>query len=322
MDASQTCDSILSQIKQSNLNYSLTESPFSYQVSIKKTFITDQNGKQITGFKTKIYPETNLLFEIGALKRYIAIIEEENASLTIQNQKAKLEICELCEDKNRINLEKEKTEKELAEEKVRNLKLKVEVQVSKYFMKKSKEEENNEMEYLKINNKNLKVAMKRLHKGLSEAKTRLKKDKDEAIKELKLEIKQWKKDLGRERSVKINLEKKLAKKESDPTEPRRISALFTDQPSVHAKNSPVRTSLQNSNPAITPLSGSCINNNLIDSAASVEISYVVETCSICAEPIPDYIPKYTQGLLINPACKNCDDYEDDPDEDESYENPG
>ena len=92
MDASQTCDSILSQIKQSNLNYSLTESPFSCQVSIKKTFITDKNGKQITGFNTKIYPETNLLFEIGALKRYIAIIEEENASLTIQNQKAKLEI--------------------------------------------------------------------------------------------------------------------------------------------------------------------------------------------------------------------------------------
>ena len=47
--------------------------------------------------------------------------------------------------------------------------------------------------------------MKRLNKELSEVKIRLKKDKDEVIKEFKLEIKQWRKELGRERSFKIKL---------------------------------------------------------------------------------------------------------------------
>ena len=36
-----------------------------------------------------------------------------------------------------------------------------------------------------------------------------------------------------------------------------------------------------------------------------------ETCSICVEIIPNYTPKFFQGLLINPACSNCDDSQDD-----------
>ena len=187
--------------------------------------------------------------------------------------------------------------------------------MSKYFNDKTREEETNEMDYLKINNKNLKVAMKRLNKGLSEVKTKLKKDKDEAIKELKLEIKQWRKELGRERSFKIKLEKKLANKESDSTEPKKLFS--TDRTLLHTLNPPVGTSLQNTNPSTTNLSLSYKNNNFIDNSVSCGKDYE-ETCSICAEPIPEYIPKYIQGLLVNPACENCDDYEDD----ESCETPG
>ena len=54
-----------------------------------------------------------------------------------------------------------------------------------------------------------------------------------------------------------------------------------------------------------------------------------ETCSICVKTIPNYAPKFSQGLLINPACSDCDDHQDDSiiDEegsengnDENYEN--
>ena len=31
------------------------------------------------------------------------------------------------------------------------------------------------------------------------------------------------------------------------------------------------------------------------------------TCSICAIPIPDYAPKFSEGLLYNPACSDCAD---------------
>ena len=36
-----------------------------------------------------------------------------------------------------------------------------------------------------------------------------------------------------------------------------------------------------------------------------------ESCSICVKTIPNYTPKFSQGLLINPACSDCDDYQDD-----------
>ena len=44
MDANQTCDLLLSYIKKSNLNWSITESPFSVSVTLKKTFIKNKDG--------------------------------------------------------------------------------------------------------------------------------------------------------------------------------------------------------------------------------------------------------------------------------------
>ena len=52
-DASKICDVILANIKSSNLNFSLTESPFSVQISLRKTFITDKNGTRISGIFEK-----------------------------------------------------------------------------------------------------------------------------------------------------------------------------------------------------------------------------------------------------------------------------
>ena len=119
---------------------------------------------------------------------------------------------------------------------------------------------------------------------------------------------------------------KLANKEPDPTEPKIRSSLSTDRTSLCTLNPSVGKSFQNTKSSQSNLSLSCINNNLIDnSVQSVEISCdedYEETRSICAEPIPGYIPKYIQGLLINPAFQNCDDYEDDPNDDETYETPG
>ena len=44
MDPNQTCEVILTQMKRSNLNFSLVETPFGVKINIKKTFIRDQNG--------------------------------------------------------------------------------------------------------------------------------------------------------------------------------------------------------------------------------------------------------------------------------------
>ena len=32
--------------------------------------------------------------------------------------------------------------------------------------------------------------------------------------------------------------------------------------------------------------------------------------------IPNYTPKFSEGLLVNPACSNCDDSQDESNDDE------
>ena len=44
MDPFQTCDSLLSSVKSSNLNFSLIETPFSVTLTIRKSFVKDKNG--------------------------------------------------------------------------------------------------------------------------------------------------------------------------------------------------------------------------------------------------------------------------------------
>ena len=44
MDASQTSDFILSFIRKSNLNFSLTEFPFYVSIMLKKSFIKNKDG--------------------------------------------------------------------------------------------------------------------------------------------------------------------------------------------------------------------------------------------------------------------------------------
>ena len=46
MDAFQMCESLLSNLRCSKLNFSIQESPFSALVSIRKTFVKDLKGKR------------------------------------------------------------------------------------------------------------------------------------------------------------------------------------------------------------------------------------------------------------------------------------
>ena len=44
MDPNQTCAMLLSYLKISNLNFSLSESPFAVTINVKKSFIIDKHG--------------------------------------------------------------------------------------------------------------------------------------------------------------------------------------------------------------------------------------------------------------------------------------
>ena len=57
MDADQTCDIFLSNLKRSNQNFSLSETPFSVEIKIRKTFIKEKSGiVRFSGFSS----ETNI----------------------------------------------------------------------------------------------------------------------------------------------------------------------------------------------------------------------------------------------------------------------
>ena len=53
---------------------------------------------------------------------------------------------------------------------------------------------------------------------------------------------------------------------------------------------------------------------ILDTSSEAEI-----VCSICAEVIENYVPKYFLGEPINPACENCQDSSISSDDEQNYE---
>ena len=53
-----------------------------------------------------------------------------------------------------------------------------------------------------------------------------------------------------------------------------------------------------------PLYSTHTSDSAKGSTSVVDVHHA--TCSICARPIENYVPKYSSGLLWNPACSDCD----------------
>ena len=124
MDSIQTCDLLLNLVKNSNLNFSLTESPFSVTINIKKSFIKDKNGivrvSNIGGFfryNCQSIDENQILQEENkSLKTVLAQHKDENEALSdtthvlgIKLEKAKKELTETIFEKNQLVKAKEAT---------------------------------------------------------------------------------------------------------------------------------------------------------------------------------------------------------------------
>ena len=116
-------------------------------------------------------------------------------------------------------------------------------------------------------------------------------EKIRLINEHRIEVKAWKKDLGRANSNHIKLEKKLA----------LIEASELEQP---------RTDLE-------PTSGTHTNWKEPSMIVSQE-----EMCSMCTNVIPNYLPDYFMGETINPACHQCKGYDTENDPFASFPDSG
>ena len=363
MDASETSDWILSLIKKSNLNFSLSESPFSVSINIKKTFIKDKNGNPrpsnipenfTSGYSTNIPSQSQYMsdhepavpaphhkkssFLISRTKPQDPV--PEPTSPNIQHQLPSCPQIYIIKDRqisqhpqqhpplhaNHLPRHQESTPQHdleflsqpdfvpnipvqnkfscLASGNSANISIAHEISELNNNTPKDCEEatksfkteagvvvDQDEAEFLVVNNKRLKQVTKRLNKELARVNMESRKRKIATMKEAKVEIKQWRKSLGQERSQKIKLEKKLA--------------LLMSSQAVPIDHSTLDRQLNSSKPVHD------------SEEASEDEAAFLETCSICVRPIPNYIPRYSSGLLWNPACSDCDDTFEHDDDDEN-----
>ena len=118
MDPNQTCEVIVSHLKQSNLNFNLVESPFGVKIDIKKTFIRDQNGVPRT---SGISDRNFQLLEENQNLRNIAsgqsneILNYQHAvhTLGLRLEKAKVQIADILREKKEVIVAKESVESAL-----------------------------------------------------------------------------------------------------------------------------------------------------------------------------------------------------------------
>ena len=111
MDPKMTAETILTCVKNSNLNFSLRESPFSIQLDLKKTFIRNKNGEILS-------KNSDNLPDLEPLKNENKNYLKENYYLKalIDKLRADHEESKKALSEMNIKLEKEKEELELGKE--------------------------------------------------------------------------------------------------------------------------------------------------------------------------------------------------------------
>ena len=140
-------------------------------------------------------------------------------------------------------------------------------------LKTTVEAKNCEIDDLKTSSKVKADVCNNLRRELNEVKTKFNKEKNEMIKNHKIEVKYWGKELGDEKKETVVLKKKLKVVE-------------------YCENGTPESKKKRGKETIAPI-------------VSVAIPSEAIICSICAQNIPDYIPEYFCGEELHPACVLC-----------------
>ena len=273
MLASNMFFQILNQIQSSNLNFHLQLTPFSANISLKKSFMKDKSGRFLLPFfspenESKVKPENEdnsaeiktladqniqLMNELVVLhKNHNEVVNDlANAHKTIEALMSQLRETKPIETKVYV-----------AE--IGSLKEKLKVLEGKI------EEREDNIKELENAKKIAREGSNRINKELSECKLRFSQDIASIKKQHKSEVKAWRKELGEANKQKVKLQRELEKKKDEKTD--------KTEPPVLVKQSQV-----------------------------YQFPKAEVTCSICSEQIIDYKPKYFLGEPFNPACEQCDD---------------
>ena len=84
MNASRACDVVIRTLKASCLNFFLQESPFGITINIRKTFIKNQDGKEIYPEQDNFWcMENHVVDEKQVAKQVVGDTTEENGCVIL-----------------------------------------------------------------------------------------------------------------------------------------------------------------------------------------------------------------------------------------------
>jgi hypothetical protein len=293
MAASRTFDSILEKIQRSNLNFQLQISPFSAVISLKKSLVKDKSGN------TLLPPSPPPTVASPGYPCTPPLASEEVAALIAKNLKLEKDVLSIRKDyedaiddaasahftikqlQSQPKLENETLHDVKKERFEKNFQVEISCLIKENEgLKRHIEDQAVEINDLEVSKKKGRHVADKLNKELANIKTKFKKEKAVLHKQHKAEVKAWRKDLGDEIKLNIKLDEKLS--ESKKHHSDNVSSTVNSTPETKVAVS-----------SSTPYS---------------PLSPTMETlCSICAEVITNYTPRYFLDEKYNPACDSCQD---------------
>ena len=211
MHASNAFEQIIDQIRTSNLNFQLTMSPFSAQISLKKSLIIDKSGNicqprsvVAAADMAKIESDCAILAsENDELKKALKILQD--------NHDRAVNDCHEAHEKIKV-LEKVpiKTEYNNMEDEVENLKMENNrMNTENFEYSRLVKEQSEEICDLRNIIKTKSEVSNNLNKKIGEIRIKSEKNIAALKRSHKVEVKFWRKELGEERKQKMKLEDKL-----------------------------------------------------------------------------------------------------------------
>ena len=222
MAAAKAFDKILDCVKSSNLNFCIQLSPFSANISLKKTLVKNKAGFYLIPaddpiLRTHEIENIELRKKVSDLEHVIADLKSRLGESETKCDHAYQTIHRL-EGEARIKQENIDTkESDLNKALADHLEKKT-IEISS--LEEEKKQLQAKIHDIQISLKNSISAATRLKKEVIDNRNNHEKELRLTTKNLKSEIKSWRKDLGFERSEKIKTERKLATVMNDLSKPK------------------------------------------------------------------------------------------------------
>ena len=247
--ATEIFHSLLRQIQISGLNFKMELSPFSASIIIKNSLLKERNGNPIIASLKNKPHIPKIKTENDEQARLILHQEKTIGKLQADFESALNDSENLDTTKNILETVVDTLHDKLSESEVKNVELSNAIEENKTKQKQ-------EVSDLAVTNANLKSAVNRLDKEHNDSKIKSKSELAQVKKDFKIEIKEWRKELGEERKIKIKLENKLVELKQKSEEVNETDENNEDPPDKSSLTWSSTHSSSSNKPSVSPFPSS------------------------------------------------------------------